>query len=305
MAINSYMKNSSIIACLFLFVSTVFAQKETGKIKVLIIDGFSNHDWKQTTQITQSILEKTGLFAVSVSTMPLPVGDKSWQDWFPDLSAYDAIIQNTNNISDTTVRWPPAMEKQLASYVRTGGGLYILHSGNNAFPHWRQYDTIIGLGWRKAYAGDALEIDDNNKITRIPSGEGKSTFHGKRTDLLVNKFIDHPINHGFPKQWKVADTELYQYARGPAQQLTVLSYASDTATQIKWPFEWVVKYGKGRVYNSSMGHLWKGDTYPNGYRCIAFQTTLIRAVQWVATGKVTYPVPANFPTSEAISLKND
>lgn len=145
---------------------------------------------------------------------------------------------------------------------------------------------------------------DGVKITRIPSGEGKNTYHGKRTDLVINILNDHPINHGFPRQWKTTDMELYQYARGPAENITVLSYARDSASHINWPFEWVIKYGKGRVYNSSMGHLWKGDTYPDSYRCVGFQTSLIRAIEWLATGKVTYPVPVNFPTKTSISLSN-
>lgn len=298
------MKNKFIVICLSLFVSAIHAQHTRAGIKVLIIDGFSNHDWKQTTDITRQILERTGLFDVSVSTMPLPVGDKSWKDWLPDLKVYDVVIQNTNNINDTSVRWPPAMEKQLESYVRSGGGLYILHSGNNAFAHWPQYDTMIGLGWRKAEAGIALQISDDAGIIKIPPGEGRSTFHGKRSDLLVSRFVKHPINKGFPAQWKVADTELYQYARGPAQNVTVLSYAADSASHIKWPFEWVIQYGKGRVYNSSMGHLWKGDIYPAGYRCVAFQTTLIRALQWLAKRKVTYAIPINFPTKENVSLND-
>lgn len=89
--------------------------------------------------------------------------------------------------------------------------------------------------------------------------------------------------------------ELYTNVRGPATNLTVLSYAYDTATHKNWPVDWLVKYGKGRVYNSSMGHLWKDEIYPISYRCIGFQTTIIRAVEWLATGKVTYPVPAKFP----------
>jgi hypothetical protein len=51
-----------------------------------------------------------------------------------------------------------------------------------------------------------------------------------------------------------------------------------------------------------MGHLWKGDVYPVSYQCVGFQTTLIRATEWLATGKVTYPVPDNFPTKEHTSL---
>jgi hypothetical protein len=51
-----------------------------------------------------------------------------------------------------------------------------------------------------------------------------------------------------------------------------------------------------------MGHLWKGDTYPPAYRCVGYQTTVIRVTEWLATGKVTYPVPTNFPTKNSPSL---
>lgn len=148
------MKTIYIFVCIGLYVSMLDAQqKDSSKRKVLIIDGFSNHDWRQTTKITLQILERSGLFSSSVSTMPLPVGDKNRLDWLPHLAGYNVIIQNTNNINDTSIRWPVAMEKQLKKYVHSGGGLYILHSGNNALPHWKQYDTIIGLGWRKADEG--------------------------------------------------------------------------------------------------------------------------------------------------------
>ena len=62
---------------------------------------------------------------------------------------------------------------------------------------------------------------------------------------------------------------------------------------------------KGRVYNSSMGHLWQGEIYPPAYRCVGFQTTMIRAAEWLATGKVTYPVLIDFPAKESISLRSE
>ena len=40
------------------------------KIRVLIVDGFSNHDWRQTTSLIQGIFAQTNLFVVSVSTAP-------------------------------------------------------------------------------------------------------------------------------------------------------------------------------------------------------------------------------------------
>ena len=272
-------------------------------IRVLIIDGFSNHDWKQTTLMVKSILEETGRFAVTVSTAPNTADEMSRTSWDPEFEKYNVVIQNTNNIQDTGLRWPRRVEQRLENYVRAGGGLYILHSANNAFPHWQEYNRMIGLGWRPKETGYALQLDSGDHITRIPPGQGKGTNHGARFDAIIHVVKRHPINKGYPERWRTASMELYRYARGPAANITILSASTDSATGEIWPVEWVVSYGKGKVYASSMGHLWKGDIYPVSYRCIGFQTTLIRATEWLATGKVTYPVPHNFPTKEATSLR--
>jgi type 1 glutamine amidotransferase len=271
-------------------------------IRILIVDGYSNHNWQQTTAITKKILEESKLFEVSVTTAPATANEDSLNAWDPDFNRYDVVIQNTNNIQNKALHWPRKAEKKLEDYVARGGGLYILHSGNNAFPHWKEYDEMIGLGWRVKETGFALEIDNNKKIIRIPPGEGYGTNHGNRFDAMIQILNRHPINHDFPEQWRTASMELYTYTRGPAKDITVLSYAFDSATQKNWPVDWVVKYKKGRVYNSSMGHLWKGETYPISYRCIGFQTTMIRAAEWLAKGKVTYRLPATFP-NDNISMR--
>jgi type 1 glutamine amidotransferase len=251
----------------------------------------------------KSILEETGKFTVQVSTAPSTAADTNWKNWDPHFTNFEVVIQNTNNIHDKSIRWPAAIEKELTDYIRAGGGLYVFHSANNAFAHWPEYDRMIGLGWRSKDTGYAVEIDRKGKLVRIPPGEGKSTFHGPRSDFIIHMLTKHPINKGFPREWKIPNTELYKYPRGSAENLTVLSYAFDSATNKNWPVEWVVQYGKGRVYNSSMGHLWKNETYPEGFRSIGFQTTLIRATEWLARGKVTYPVPKNFPTANNLSLR--
>jgi len=272
-------------------------------IRVLIIDGFSNHDWKQTTLMVKNILEETGRFTVAVSTAPNTADEMSGTSWDPEFEKYNVVIQNTNNIKDTGLRWPGRVEQRLENYVRAGGGLYILHSANNAFPHWQEYNRMIGLGWRPKETGYALQLDSTDHIIRIPPGQGEGTNHGARFDAIIHVVKKHPINNGYPERWRTAFMELYRYARGPAADITILSAATDSVTGQIWPVEWVVSYGKGKVYASSMGHLWKDDIYPVSYRCIGFQTTLIRATEWLATGKVTYPVPGNFPTKEATSLR--
>jgi type 1 glutamine amidotransferase len=272
-------------------------------IRVVIVDGFSNHDWQKTSWMVSHILEETGRFEVTVSTAPNTADSLSRTPWDPAFEKYDVVIQNTNNIQDTTLRWPSKVEQRLEAYVRGGGGLYVLHSANNAFASWPQYDTIIGLGWRPRGTGYALLLDSVDHITRIPPGQGEGTNHGNRFDAVIHVVNRHPINQGYPQRWRTASMELYRYARGPAENITVLSAAADSVTGKIFPVEWVVRYGKGRVYASSMGHLWKGDVYPVSYRSIDFQTTLIRATEWLATGKVTYPVPSNFPTADATSLR--
>ncbi len=295
--------SSRLIICAFLLQLSVFGQSNRKPISVLIVDGFSNHDWRQTTKIVKQMLDGSKLFAITVSTAPeRPDDTVGWAAWEPDFKKYDVVIQNTNNIQNTKLKWPKRVQEELADYVKNGGGLYILHSANNAYPDWDEYNKMIGLGWRPQTYGYALAVDSLGKVERIPPGEGKGTYHGDRSDLTIHVYTDHPINKGYPKEWRTPDVELYKYARGPAENLTVLSYAYDPITKKNWPIEWIVKYGKGNVYVSSMGHLWKGDVYPIGYRCIGFQTTLIRAVEWLGTGKVTYPVPKNFPTAYTISV---
>jgi len=296
------------IYCLFLltlFISSfaIAGHRHKKLIRVLIIDGFSNHDWKQTSALTKQILEESKLFTVAISTAPGTPDDPAWATWDPPFEKYDVVIQNTNNIQSPALKWPVHVQQRLQRYVWNGGGLYVLHSANNAFPDWAAYNDMIGLGWRSKEVGYALQLDANNHIDSIPPGQGEGTNHGDRFNAVINIINRHPINMGYPQKWKTASIEVYRYARGPAKNVTVLSAATDSVTGKIWPVEWVVKYGKGRVYASSMGHLWKGDVYPPAYRCIGFETTMIRVAEWLATNKVTYPIPGNFPTGTDISLR--
>ena len=67
--------------------------------------------------------------------------------------------------------------------------------------------------------------------------------------------------------------------------------------------DWVIPFGKGRVYTTMLGHLWK-DGPDTAMRCVGFQTMFIRGVEWAATGRVSYPVPEDFPTASEIKLRS-
>jgi hypothetical protein len=273
-------------------------------IRVLIVDGYSNHDWRLTTALVRGILEPTGLFTVNVSTAPATKDAPGWDTWRPKFSNHDVVIQTCNDLGGGAP-WPGAVREDFEAFVSNGGGVYVWHAGNNAFKDWPAYNEMLGLGWRNKDFGWAVSVSADGQLNRIPAGTGLNTGHGDRLDTVVKRLGDHPIHASLPREWKTPDIEVYYYARGPAKNLEVLSHGFDPKTQMNWPLEWTVPYGKGQVYTSTFGHVWKGDTQPARMRCAGLQTVVVRALQWLANRPVTWPAPPDFPTAEKISVRGE
>lgn len=286
------------ICILYVLSIALSSVAEDSKIRALIIDGYSNHDWRRNTDFIRNILADSGRFEIDVSTAP--IDDAS--DWRPAFAKYDVIIQTCNNLSNKA-EWPEEVKRRLEKYVNEGGGLYIFHSANNSFVNWIEYNRMIGMGWRDKNYGSALVVDKNEIVTVIPKGEGEKTSHGARINALINRLGDHPIHKGLPRKWRAADIEVYRYARGVAENVTVLSYANEPKTGLNFPIEWVVGYGKGRVYNSTFGHVWKDQKDPDGMRCAGFQAVFVRALEWLSGGEVDSTVPGDFPSEDTVSLR--
>ena len=274
------------------------------RIHLLIVDGINNHDWPRATSILKAFLEGSGRFTVDVSTSPPANASRdAWGQWRPNFARYDVVLSNFNG-GDAVhgLRWPRKVEKALEDYVGNGGGLVVYHAANNSFRDWPAYNEMIGLGWRDKNFGPSLIVSADEKIVEIPKGEGRNPGHGPEHDFQVTVLnADHPITKEMPKQWMHSHEQLTHGQHGPAKNLTLLTYAwSKDATENE-PMDWVVPYGKGRVYTTMLGHLWK-DGPDTAMRCVGFQTLLIRGCEWAATGKVTYPVPKDFPTASKIVL---
>lgn len=199
--------------------------------------------------------------------------------------------------------WPRAVQVDFERFVTNGGGVYVWHSGNNAFANWPAYNEMIGLGWRDKDFGWSISVDDAGKLVRHPAGEGLATGHGERVGTVVKRRGDHSIHAGLPREWKTPDIEVYFYARGPADNLKILSYGFDSHTKMNWPLEWTVTCGKGRIYSSTFGHVWAGDTQPERMRCAGVQTIVVRALEWLAQRDVTWPVPAEFTKAATVSVR--
>lgn len=293
---------SSLLLSFLLFAAA--AEAADRPVRVLIVDGYSNHDWMLTTALIRGIIEPTGLFAVAITTAPPTKDASGWDTWRPKFSDYDVVIQTCNDLKDGPA-WPRAVQEDFETFVRSGGGVYVWHGGNNAFVDWPAYNDMIGLGWRKKDFGWAVSVDAAGQLVRIPPGEGRDTGHGARVDTVVHNIGHDPIHAGLPPAWMTPDIEVYYYARGPAKNLEVLSYGFDPRTQMNWPLEWTTTFGEGRVYTSTFGHVWKGDVQPERMRCAGLHTVVIRALQWLARRDVTYPVPADFPSADKASVRGE
>lgn len=274
------------------------------KIRVLIVDGINNHDWQTATHDITEILTRTNLFAVEVSTTPpREVPTSAWDTWRPNFSRYDVVINNFNGgDSDKGVQWPAEVETSMETYVRGGGGLVVYHAANNAFKPWPAYNEMIGLGWRQPSFGPSIRIADDDSVVIIPQGSGNPPNHPKMFDFQIHvRNTNHPITAGMPPVWMHPFEQLTHGQHGPAEGLTILTYAHSPVTNQNEPMDWVRDYGRGRVYATMQGHTWAGDPSPN-LDCIGFQTLLVRGVQWAATGRVTIPIPPDFPGPDTASL---
>jgi type 1 glutamine amidotransferase len=276
------------------------AAADSDKIRVIIIDGQNNHDWRSTTPWMKRVLEETGRFTVAVSSNLKP-GDKAGRiadtiPFPPDLSNYDVVLSNYNG-----AEWPTDFKTAQEGWLRSGKGLVIVHAADNAFSGWKEYNQMIGLGWRDNKFGGRLILDASGTEQRIEKGQGPGAGHGaKHAFVVIVRDTEHPITKDMPKEWMHAADELYHGLRGPIGEMHLLATAysdnSKGGTGAHEPMIWTLSYGKGRVFHTPMGH----DL--TGMHCVGFVTTLVRGTEWAASGKVTLPIPENFPKPDKVSV---
>ena len=292
-----------LVAMVVTIATVVVSQPATAAaadLKALIVDGQNNHEWQKTTPLLEKALEQTGIFAVDVATSPPKGSDMS--GFRPNFSAYDVVVSNYTDVLDRD-SWSSATQTAFEEYVQGGGGFVSVHGADNAFPEWRAYNEMIGIGgWggRGEKSGPYVRFRDGKVI--LDHSPGKAGSHGKRHAFqLVVRDMEHPITKGLPTKWMHAEDELYDRLRGPAKNMTVLATAySDPDTDGTGEHEPVllaITYGEGRVFHTTLGH----DTL--AMSCVGFITTLQRGAEWAATGKVTQKVPEDFPTADQVTLR--
>ena len=238
---------------------------QAGKIRALIISGRNNHDWRATTPLLRQQLVNTGKFDVRVTEEPSGMtGDT--------VAAYDVLILDYNG-----PRWGNAAEQAVEHFVRAGKGLVLVHGAS------------YGFGEMELLGDRHVKTGIHEKPWPAFSGMAGGTWsahsgHGRRHVFTV-RYTDResPIGCGLPETFVTSDELYHRMSMRPEAHVIATAHSAieTGGTGRDEPIMWTVQYGKGRVFQTVLGH----DTA--AMMEAGFATSFTRGTEWAATGDVT------------------
>ncbi len=234
-------------------------------IRILLISGKNNHEWKKTSPAFRQILEENGLFKVDITEKPDTLEAH-------DLKTYQVIASNWNAFPATTRQWGEVSEKAIVDFVNRGGGFVLFHAASAAHYDWPEYQKMAGATW------------------------GKNTHHGKIAPFEVKiQNNRHPVTKGMTnfmitdELWvemdQIPDNEVLCSAFGPS---------SNKGRDQDEPVLFCRNQGYGRCFYLVLGH----DV--SAMQNIGWKTLVQRGTEWAATGKVTQKLPQELSWSDQV-----
>ena len=236
-------------------------------IRVLLVAGneaHSWHNWKKTSPVLRAALDRDPRVRVDVALDFEELGRRK-------LSDYHTILLNSYcNWHDPK---PPGEKSReaFAKYLREGGGLVLVHFANGAFHRslpkagasdWPEYRKIVRRVWDHA----------------PPRGKPVSSHDAFGRFVVMPTKVGHPITDGLGR-FEVFD-ELYFNQEGDEPIEALVSAESKVSRKLE-PLAWAYSYGKGRVFQTLLGHSEKT------YDAFEAREMLRRAVAWTANRPMT------------------
>jgi len=204
-------------------------------VGALIVTGHNHpaHDWRKVTAALMPVIEQDPRIAVDVIEDPNELGSKR-------LSQYGLIVLNYSSwdrggLSD-------AAKANFVRYLEDGGGLMIVHFANGSYTNtlpnkqsdWPEFRTKI-----------VRRIWDHT-----PGLSGHDAYGKFQVETTAAGDL-HEITRGLPS-FETED-ELYFRQQG-TQPIVPLLTATSKVTRQAEPMAWVYDYGKGRIFQTVLGH---------------------------------------------------
>ncbi len=257
--------HQEITAALSGITGTDKAQLDEQPIRVLLITGNEAHkwhNWEKTTPAIKAQLELDPRVKVDISTDIEAALTK-------DLAGHDVLVQNSYANWHDPKSLSPEAQKSFVDFLQNGGGLVVVHFANGAWnfslpmageSDWPEYRKIVRRVWNHNGQGDAKSGHD-----------AFGSFEVAVTSL------PHEVTSGL-KSFGIVD-ELYYRQDGPDPiEPLITAHSKDTGRDE--PLAWAYTYGKGRVFQTLLGHS------ERTYESFEASEMLRRATAWSANRKV-------------------
>jgi type 1 glutamine amidotransferase len=228
------------------------AAKTTARIALVTGIDYPGHKWEETSKALMEELAKDKRLKVDLIKDPAFVGTK-------ELNQYDAVIIHFMPWEKPSPG--PKAGEALKAYIKSGKGMVVTHFACGAFNDWPPFVEVAG------------RVYDPKLPPHDPYGKFKVEVRDS----------EHPITKGL-EPFEVTD-ELYTCLAGETK-IRILDTAKSVLDKKDYAMAFVLEFGKGRVFNTPLGH----DAQV--YRTPAVARLMRRAVAWTA-GLPVIDIPAD------------
>ena len=223
-------------------------------LRVLILSGANNHDWRATTPVLQATLEAGGLCQVRVTENPADLRPG-------DLEGLEVVLGNFNLFPKKDARpvWDLPMRAAFSAWIRQGHGFVAVHAGSSIFYDWPEFQILAGTAW------------------------GRTSRHAKmHPNTVVILPVDHPVTAGVT-DFETRD-EFWEgsiLATGARVLATVTPRVYFGGSGKPEPIALATTVGAGRGFTLLLGH--DAAAMKNA----GFVRLLRSGTEWAATGAVS------------------
>ena len=266
---------------------TAYAASPKKVLVVTVTKGFRHSSIPTAEKVLGQLGDKSGLFTVDYARVEPTDPQFKGPDGKPDAAKVDAAIRavlaekmspaalrkyDAVIFANTTGDLPLPDKQGFLDWIKAGHGFAGMHSAADTFDKTRNsegyppYVQMLGAEFRHHDA--QAQVD------------------------CINQDPKHPATKMLPPLWHVKD-EIYlmnSFVRTNVHGLLKLDKEPNTKAPGDYPISWCKKYGKGRVFYTSLGHredMWDPNTPPSFKRenppevSELYQKHILGGIEWV------------------------